>query len=85
MALIKQKTRKKLSKQLARLVKKHGPEMTVALVTGIVSGLAAEKTKKAAKAQGARKRPKPEKAPRPATGAARPAVRAVAARKRPDM
>jgi hypothetical protein len=85
MALIKQKTRKKLSKQLAKLVKKHGPEMTVALVTGIVSGLAAEKTKKTARAAGARKRPKPEKAQKPATVAARPAGRAAAAHKRPDM
>jgi hypothetical protein len=40
MALIKRKTRRKLSKQLNKLVKKHGPEMALALVSGIVSSLA---------------------------------------------
>jgi hypothetical protein len=44
MAVIKQKTRRKLSKTLARLVKKHGPEMTLALVTGIISALVAERS-----------------------------------------
>jgi hypothetical protein len=43
MAVIKQKTRKRLSKVLARLVKKHGPEMTLALVTGIISAHVAER------------------------------------------
>ena len=41
MALIKGKTRRKLSKQLNKLVKKHGAEMALALVSGIVSSLAA--------------------------------------------
>ena len=41
MALIKRKTRRKLSKQLSKLVKKHGAEMALALVSGIVSSLAA--------------------------------------------
>ena len=59
MAVMKKNVRKKLSKYLARLVKKHGAEMTLALVTGIVSSLAAEKpgkiaAKKAAKAEKAR-------------------------------
>jgi hypothetical protein len=43
---IKKKTRKKLSKQLNKLVKRHGPEMALALVTGIVSAAAAENTPK---------------------------------------
>ena len=42
MAVMKKSVRKKLSKYLARLVKKHGAEMTLALVTGIVSSLAAD-------------------------------------------
>ena len=42
MAVIKKKARRKLSKQLAKLVKKHGPEMALALVSGIVSALAAD-------------------------------------------
>ena len=54
MALIKRKTRRKLSKQLNKLVKKHGPEMALALVSGIVSSLAAggrDKADKKAKAK----------------------------------
>ncbi|MGH9373652.1 MAG: hypothetical protein ACRD15_19200 [Vicinamibacterales bacterium] len=46
MALVKKKTRKKLSKQLNKLVRKHGPDMTLALVTGMVSNLAADKAPK---------------------------------------
>jgi hypothetical protein len=42
MAVIKKKARRKLSKQLGKVVKKHGPEMALALVTGIVSSLAAD-------------------------------------------
>ena len=53
MAVIKRKTRKKLTKQLARLVKRHGAERTLAMVTGIVSSLAmdgADKTARKARA-----------------------------------
>ena len=55
MAVFKKSVRKKLSKSLAKLVKKHGAEMTLALLSGIVSSLAAErdeagKTGKAGKA-----------------------------------
>ena len=49
MAVMKKSTRKKLSKQLNKLIKQHGAEMALALVTGIVSGLAAERTTKTAK------------------------------------
>jgi hypothetical protein len=49
MALIKRKTRRKLTKQLAKLVKKHGADGALALVTGIVSNLATDRPKKAAK------------------------------------
>jgi hypothetical protein len=42
MALIKRKTRKKLTKQLNKIVKRHGAEMALALVTGILSNLAAK-------------------------------------------
>lgn len=49
MAVIKRKTRKKLTKQLARLVKRHGAERTLAMVTGIVSSLAREGAGKAAR------------------------------------
>jgi hypothetical protein len=37
MAQIKRKTRKKISKQLNKLVKRHGAERALALVGGIVS------------------------------------------------
>ena len=47
MAVMKKSVRKKLSKYLARLVKKHGAEMTLALVSGIVSSLAADNQAKA--------------------------------------
>jgi len=47
MAVIKKSVRKKLSKHLERIVKKHGAEMTLALVTGIVSSLAADQQAKA--------------------------------------
>ena len=46
MAVIKKSVRKKLSKYLERIVKKHGAEMTLALVTGIVSSLAADQQAK---------------------------------------
>ena len=39
MALVKRKARRKLYKQLRKLVRKHGAEMTLALATGIVSSL----------------------------------------------
>ena len=82
MAVMKKSVRKKLSKYLERLIKKHGAEMTLALVTGIVSSLAADqqakadrKTKagKGAKAGKAKadKRAKAEKV-RPEKGKARP-------------
>ncbi len=44
MALIKRKTRKKLTKQLNKLLKRHGAEMALALVTGFLSNLAADTT-----------------------------------------
>jgi hypothetical protein len=46
MALIKKKTRKKLVKGLKKLVRKHGAEVTLTLVTGIVGALVAESTEK---------------------------------------
>lgn len=86
MAVMKKKTRRKLSKQLNKLIKLHGAEMALALVTGIVSALAADqKTRadrkqksKSAKAGKAVKAEKPGKAEK----AAKPPVRAVALRKR---
>jgi hypothetical protein len=85
-AVMKKKTRRKLSKQLNKLIKLHGAEMALALVTGIVSALAADqKTKadrkqnsKAVRAGKALKAEKPVKAEK----VARPPVRAVAVRKR---
>ena len=69
MAVMKKSVRKKLSKHLARLVKKHGAEMTLALVTGIVSSLAADQQaradRKAGKAAKPEKRAKPERRPKP--------------------
>jgi hypothetical protein len=80
MAVIKQKTRKRLSKQLSRLIKKHGPEMTLALVTGIISALESERsTKAAAKAARADKSAKKSKAANRRTKAAK---KPAAARKR---
>lgn len=86
MAVMKKKTRRKLSKQLNKLIKLHGAEMALALVTGIVSALAADqKTRadrkqksKSAKAGKAVKAEKPGKAEK----SAKPPVRAVALRKR---
>ena len=49
MAVIKRDTRKKLTKQLSKLVKRHGAEMALALVTGIISSLAADRADKEAR------------------------------------
>jgi hypothetical protein len=78
MAVMKKSTRKKLSKQLNKLIKQHGAEMALALVTGIVGALASErankpaKKSKSSKGDKAAKVAKPEKAP----------VKAVIIRKR---
>ena len=84
--MMKKKTRRKLSKQLNKLIKLHGAEMALALVTGIVSGLAADRKTKADRKQNSKAaRPgKAAKAENPAKPekAARPPVRAVALRKR---
>jgi hypothetical protein len=66
MALIKRKTRKKLSKQLNKLVKRHGAEMALALVTGIVSNLATDAAEKTSKREKSAKKKKPAKEPAPA-------------------
>ena len=70
MAVMKKSTRKKLSKQLNKLIKQHGAEMALALVTGIVGALASERANKPAKkskklesGSKAAKVAKPEKAP----------------------
>ena len=66
MAVMKKSVRKKLSKYLERLVKKHGAEMTLALVTGIVSSLAADQQARAdRKAAKSEKRSKPAKPAKP--------------------
>ncbi len=75
MAVIKRRTRKKLTKHLGKLVRKHGAEMALALVTGIVSSLAA--------ADDDRPRRKAKTAARTrATAVARVPRRGAAARKR---
>jgi hypothetical protein len=85
---MKKKTRRKLSKQLNKLIKLHGAEMALALVTGIVSALAADRKTKADKKQksksGTAKGEKAEKAGKPAKAekAAKPPVKVVAVRKR---
>src|SRR5215204_7538762 len=74
MAVMKKTVRKKLSKYLERLVKKHGAEMTLALVTGIVSSLAADiqakvdRKAKAGKAAKAKRADKAARAARPDQG-----------------
>jgi len=55
MAVMKKKTRKRLSKYLTRLVKKHGAEMTLALVSGIVSSIAADRSARSARKAKVRK------------------------------
>lgn len=90
MAVMKKKTRRKLSKQLDKLIKLHGAEMALALVTGIVSALAADrkiktdKKEKSAKSGKAAKPEKVAKADKSAKGekTAKPPVRALAVRKR---
>jgi len=85
---MKKKTRRKLSKQLNKLIKLHGAEMALALVTGIVSALAADRKTKADKKQKSKSGPaKGEKAakagkPAKAEKAAKPPVKVVAVRKR---
>jgi len=87
-AVMKKKTRRKLSKQLNKLIKLHGAEMALALVTGIVSALAADRKTKADKKQksksGTAKGEKAAKAGKPAKAekAAKPPVKVVAVRKR---
>jgi hypothetical protein len=77
---MKKNTRKKLSKQLNKLIKQHGAEMALALVTGIVSALASErstravKKSKAARADKARKADKGTKAAKPEKAPVRPVV-----------
>jgi hypothetical protein len=90
MAVMKKKTRRKLSKQLNKLIKLHGAEMALALVTGIVSARAADRKSKAdkkqknAKSGKAAKPEKAEKAEKPARveKTAKPPIKAVAVRKR---
>lgn len=85
---MKKKTRRKLSKQLNKLIKLHGAEMALALVTGIVSALAADRKTKADKKQksksGTAKGEKAAKAGKLAKAekAAKPPVKVVAVRKR---
>jgi len=86
-AVMKKKTRRKLSKQLNKLIKLHGAEMALALVTGIVSALAADRKTKADKKQKSKSTAKGEKAakagkPAKAEKAAKPPVKVVAVRKR---
>jgi hypothetical protein len=93
MAVMKKSTRKKLSKQLNKLIKQHGAEMALALVTGIVSALASERSTRTAKnakkstsgkrdkAEKADNAPKGEKAPKAAKLEKAPA-RTVIIRKR---
>ena len=64
MAVMKKSVRKKLSKYLEKLIKKHGAEMTLALVTGIVSSIAADDKAKSDRAK-ARKAAKEGKAAKP--------------------
>ena len=86
---MKKKTRRKLSKQLNKLIKLHGAEMALALVTGIVSALAADRKSKADKKQksagsGTAKAEKAAKAGKPAKAekTAKPPVKVAAVRKR---
>jgi hypothetical protein len=88
-AVMKKKTRRKLSKQLDKLIKLHGAEMALALVTGIVSALAAERKSRADRKQ-KQKSGKPGKAAKPDRAAkaektarpAKPPVKAVVVRRR---
>ena len=75
MALIKRKTRRKLSKQLSKILKKHGTEVTMALVGGIVGQLSGEDTK----------RPRSRKALAQEPVVVKPPLRARAVRKRPTL
>jgi hypothetical protein len=88
-AVMKKKTRRKLSKQLNKLIKLHGAEMALALVTGIVSALAAERKSRADRKQKQKsarsgKAAKPDRAAKAEKTAKlpKPAVKAVAVRKR---
>ncbi|HEY0321047.1 MAG TPA: hypothetical protein VGC66_08855 [Pyrinomonadaceae bacterium] len=69
MALIKKKTRKAISKQVTKLVRKHGPEIAAGLVTSLVTGITAatitngegKKSKKKKKKKPADEEEKPKK------------------------
>jgi hypothetical protein len=62
MAVMKKSARKKISKQLNKLIKQHGAEMALALVTGIVGALASERANRPAKKSKSSKRDKAAKA-----------------------
>ena len=81
MAVIKRRTRKKLTKQLSKLVKRHGAEMALALVTGIISSLAADRADKEAR-KVERVIPVRTVTKRPAVESPRPVRRTTPARKR---
>ena len=74
MAVIKRKTRKKLSKQLKKIVKKHGTEVTLSLVSGILTGFS-EDIKKPGRKSSRMDGPEVVELP----------IRAAAARKRPTL
>jgi hypothetical protein len=78
MAVMKKSTRKKLSKQLNKLIKQHGAEMALALVTGIVGALAADRPQKPPKKSKAAQAPRLAKVDRPE----RAPVKTVVIRKR---
>jgi hypothetical protein len=86
MAVMKKKTRRKLSKQLNKLIKLHGAEMALALVTGIVSALAADQKSRADRKQKQKsvKSGRAAKAEKPAKAekATKPPVKAVVVRRR---
>lgn len=41
MAIIKKKTRRVITKQIKKLIRKHGPEIAAGLVSNIVTGITA--------------------------------------------
>jgi hypothetical protein len=65
MAVMKKSTRKKLSKQLNKLIKLHGADMALALVTGLVGALASERSLKPAKKSKISMGDKPAKVAKP--------------------
>ncbi len=61
MAIIRRKTKKRIGKQLKKIVKKHGPEAALGAATALVTNIISKATDKPAKKKDKSKKDKPDK------------------------